>query len=95
MKTDDKIVRLRGHLEAADTLRGLLEHPAYYGFFTAYEADIMRKMRDAIIEDDASRRAAAVELSILNKFRMHLADVATRGDRARKELERLEAKSNV
>lgn len=92
---DDKIVRLRGHLDAAETLRGLMQHPAYSGFFNDYELQLTRRMRDAIIEDDATRRSAAIELSILNKFRMHLSDVATRGDRARRELELIEEKVNA
>ena len=92
---DEKVVKLQGHLEAGETLRPILEHPATAGFFNAEIARLTDKMRDAVIEDDATRRNAAIELNILGKFRMHLSDVAHRADRARLELEKLEKDANA
>lgn len=92
---ETKILKWRQHLDAAETMRAIMEHPAYAGFFNAYDAEITNKMRNAVIEDDATRRAAAIELSILNKLRQHLADVAQRGERAKRELDAIEAEKNV
>ena len=92
---DDVVVKLRAHLEAGDTLKPILEHPATAGFFNAEIARLTMKMRDAVIEDDATRRNAAIELNILGKFRMHLTDVAHRAQRARAELEKLEKQNDA
>jgi hypothetical protein len=92
---DAKILKWRQHLDAAETMRAIMEHPAYAGFFNAYDAEITNKMRNAVIEDDTTRRNAAIELMVLNKFRSHLADVAQRGERAKRELEAMEAEQNA
>lgn len=87
---DDIVVRLRAHIEAGDTLRALIEHPAYSGFFNAMEAEYTQEMRNARLEDDAGRRNAAIKLNMLAIFRQHMSDVATRAKSARAKLETIE-----
>ena len=92
---DDKIVKLQAHVDAAETLRALIEHPAYSGFFNGYQQSLTAEMCNAAIEDDTARRNAAVKLSVLHAFRSHIAGVAIRGERAAKELIKLEEKNNA
>jgi hypothetical protein len=92
---DDKIVKLKAHVDAAETMRQIMDHPAYAGFFNAYEQALADKMLTAPVLDDDARRSAAIELQILKKFRRHLADVAQRGERAKNKLEELEKKTNA
>lgn len=92
---DDVVVKLRAHVDAGDTLKHLIEHPAFSGFFNAERAEIVAEMVGATLEQDDVRRNAAVRLSLLDKFRTHLTNVVTRADRARRELDKLEDEKNA
>lgn len=93
--TDDVVVKLRQHIDAADTLRTLIEHPAFSGFFNAFEQALIDKMRGAAVLDDDTRRAAAIELNILAQFRKHISDVTVRGARCANKLDELEENKNA
>ena len=95
---DEKLEKCRMHAEAADALRPLLENPACVLWFHEYEQAIVAKMATARIDDDITRRNAAITLAVFRDFRKHLHDCATRGVRAAKVMKKIEqeqeAKSN-
>lgn len=92
---DEVVVKLRQHIDAAETLRPLLEHPAFSGFFNAEKADLIAEMVNAKPTDDATRRDAAMRLATLEKFRTHLINVLTAGERAARGIKEIEDKANA
>ena len=88
--TDEKLDRCRMHAEAADALRPLLENPACVLWFHEYEQAIIARMATARIDDDVTRRNAAITLAVFKDFRQHLTDCATRGVRAAKVMKKIE-----
>lgn len=92
---DDVVVKLRAHIDAGDTLKALIEHPAFSGFFNAERAGIIAEMVNAQVSEDTIRRDAAIRLAMLDKFRTHLTNVVTTAERAKKALDKLEDEKNA
>ena len=89
---DDKTMRLRQHADLALDLERLIESPAIVGFFKAQRDATIATMASAKIEDDTSRRNAAIMLAVINDLEKHLSDCVTRGKRAAAELKKLTEK---
>ena len=87
---DDKTTRLRQHADLALDLERLIQSPALSGFFKAQRDQTLAAMASAKIEDDVSRRNAAIMLAVINDLEKHLSDCVTRGKRALADLKKLE-----
>ena len=87
---DDKTTRLRQHADLALDLERLLESPAIIGFFRSQRDQTIAAMASAKIDDDVSRRNAAIMLAVINDLEKHLGDCVTRGKRALVDLKKLE-----
>ena len=87
---DDKTTRLRQHADLALDLERLLESPAIIGFFRSQRDQTIAAMASAKIDDDVSRRNAAIMLAVINDLEKHLGDCVTRGKRAFADLKKLE-----
>ena len=90
MRDADKTVRLRQHADLALDLERLLESPAIIGFFRSQRDQTIAAMASAKIDDDVSRRNAAIMLAVIHDLEKHLADCVTRGKRALVDLKKLE-----
>lgn len=85
--------KLIAHIELGDRVRLLIEEPAVQRFFADEREERVRKMIAAPVEDDATRRAAAIEIAALDRLQKHLTDCVVRGRRSSEALDKMRLKN--
>jgi hypothetical protein len=90
---DERLHGLAEKRDIAKELAGFLETEAVKAFFKDYEKGLIAKMIAADATDDATPRAARLELRALLALKQHLSGVKGEGQAAEQQLARMS--SNV
>lgn len=87
----ERIGRLGDSLTTSIRVSDFMQDEAVVRMFEALRANQISIMINAAVEDDATRRGAALKLQALNELRHHLTTLAQSRDKLEQKLEELTA----
>lgn len=86
--------KLIAHADAGKRMQIFLDDPVIQAFLDNRRRDLMSEMLNAKIEDDATRRNAALSIRALDDLKTFLTNAVTNGNRARAALDNAKEDAN-